>query len=261
MKILLGVVVDVKLAHGNPGLFCNFATVVPWNPFRVKSCRRRARSCVCSSRWCVEQLGIISETHFGCSCKAALALVETIWLLHHLTDDVKEIYEKQRLSRPARLKGLEATLCSSLYSLRGAHPDREVRRIAASLTAADMGVVAAKAAMERAGIQPEQGKKPSLAMRGRPAADRIRRGRFPSQWSAAGSAAFTVNKACARGSSPLRWLPGDSARRCELYFGGWHGIHVAASLLLEARWGYRLGNQELVDGMYRDGFFCPMAKM
>jgi acetyl-CoA C-acetyltransferase len=30
---------------------------------------------------------------------------------------------------------------------------------------------------------------------------------------------------------------------------------------LEARWGYRLGNQELVDGMYRDGFFCPIAKM
>jgi acetyl-CoA C-acetyltransferase len=28
-----------------------------------------------------------------------------------------------------------------------------------------------------------------------------------------------------------------------------------------ARWGYRLGNQELVDGMYRDGFFCPMAEM
>ena len=28
-----------------------------------------------------------------------------------------------------------------------------------------------------------------------------------------------------------------------------------------ARFGYRLGNQELVDGMYRDGFFCPMAKM
>jgi acetyl-CoA C-acetyltransferase len=27
------------------------------------------------------------------------------------------------------------------------------------------------------------------------------------------------------------------------------------------RWGYRLGNQELVDGMYRDGFFCPLAKM
>ena len=29
----------------------------------------------------------------------------------------------------------------------------------------------------------------------------------------------------------------------------------------QARWGYRLGNQELVDGMYRDGFYCPLAKM
>src|SRR5260370_13588615 len=28
-----------------------------------------------------------------------------------------------------------------------------------------------------------------------------------------------------------------------------------------ARWGYRLGHQALVDGMVRDGFFCPMAKM
>src|SRR5580704_17733926 len=27
-----------------------------------------------------------------------------------------------------------------------------------------------------------------------------------------------------------------------------------------ARWSYRLGSQELVDGMYRDGFFCPLAK-
>ena len=32
-------------------------------------------------------------------------------------------------------------------------------------------------------------------------------------------------------------------------------------IIWKARWGYRLGNQELVDGMYRDGFFCPMAKM
>ena len=28
-----------------------------------------------------------------------------------------------------------------------------------------------------------------------------------------------------------------------------------------ARFGYRLGNQEVVDGMTRDGFFCPMAQM
>jgi acetyl-CoA C-acetyltransferase len=27
------------------------------------------------------------------------------------------------------------------------------------------------------------------------------------------------------------------------------------------RWGYRMGHQELVDGMHRDSFFCPMSKM
>jgi acetyl-CoA C-acetyltransferase len=31
--------------------------------------------------------------------------------------------------------------------------------------------------------------------------------------------------------------------------------------LVEARWGFRLGNQPLVDAMYRDGLMCPMAKM
>lgn len=28
-----------------------------------------------------------------------------------------------------------------------------------------------------------------------------------------------------------------------------------------ARFGYRLGNAELVDAMYRDGFLCPLSKL
>src|SRR5436305_1871979 len=40
----------------------------------------------------------------------------------------------------------------------------------------------------------------------------------------------------------------ESMSRLPYYLGG-------------ARWGLRMGHQELVDGMYRDGFFCPMAKM
>jgi acetyl-CoA C-acetyltransferase len=32
-------------------------------------------------------------------------------------------------------------------------------------------------------------------------------------------------------------------------------------LLLKARWGYRLGNDTLVDSNYRDGYFCPLADM
>jgi acetyl-CoA C-acetyltransferase len=32
-------------------------------------------------------------------------------------------------------------------------------------------------------------------------------------------------------------------------------------LVPEARWGKKMGHLELVDGMTRDGFFCPMAQM
>src|SRR5437667_5667017 len=43
--------------------------------------------------------------------------------------------------------------------------------------------------------------------------------------------------------------------------GGTESMSRVPYYLDGARWGYRLGDQELVDGMYRDGFFCPMAKM
>jgi acetyl-CoA C-acetyltransferase len=43
--------------------------------------------------------------------------------------------------------------------------------------------------------------------------------------------------------------------------GGTESMSRLPYYLDGARWGYHLGNQELVDGMYRDGFFCPMAKM
>ena len=31
--------------------------------------------------------------------------------------------------------------------------------------------------------------------------------------------------------------------------------------LVEGRWGFKMGNQPLIDGMYRDGFLCPLSKM
>jgi len=43
--------------------------------------------------------------------------------------------------------------------------------------------------------------------------------------------------------------------------GGTESMSRLPYYLEGARWGYRLGHQELVDGMVRDGFFCPMAKM
>src|SRR6266567_4251451 len=75
--------------------------------------------------------------------------------------------------------------------------------------------------------------------------------------------AFTVNKACASGLKSIALayqsiLLGDA--NCVLA-GGTESMSCLPYYLDGARWGYRLGHQELVDGMYRDGFFCPMAKM
>jgi acetyl-CoA C-acetyltransferase len=71
-----------------------------------------------------------------------------------------------------------------------------------------------------------------------------------------------VNKACASGLKSIALahqsiLLGDAS--CILAGGAESMSRVP--YYLEARWGYRLGNQDLVDGMYRDGFFCPLAKM
>ena len=133
----------------------------------------------------------------------------------------------------------------------------------ASLTAADMGVVAAKAAMERAGIQPEQveetifGNARQAGGGPNPARQISIRSGVPQEVPA-----YTVNKACASGLKSIALayqaiLLGDAS--CMLA-GGTESMS-RMPFYLEARWGFRLGNQELVDGMYRDGFFCPMAKM
>jgi acetyl-CoA C-acetyltransferase len=133
----------------------------------------------------------------------------------------------------------------------------------ASLTAADMGVVAAKAAIERAGIQPDQveetifGNARQAGGGPNPARQISIRSRVPQEVPA-----FTVNKACASGLKSIALayqsiLLGDA--NCILA-GGTESMS-RLPYYLEARWGFRLGNQELVDGMYRDGFFCPMAKM
>ncbi len=134
----------------------------------------------------------------------------------------------------------------------------------ASLTAAGMGVVAAKAAIERAGIQTDQideaifGNARQAGGGPNPARQISIRSGVPQEVPA-----FTVNKACASGMKSIALayqsiLLGDA--NCILA-GGTESMSRLPYYLEGARWGYRLGNQELVDGMYRDGFFCPMAKM
>jgi acetyl-CoA C-acetyltransferase len=134
----------------------------------------------------------------------------------------------------------------------------------ASLSAADMGVVAAKAALERAGVQPQQveetifGNARQAGGGPNPARQISVRSGVPQEVSA-----YTVNKACASGIKSIALGFQEIATgnlECVLT-GGTESMSRLPYYLEGARWGYRLGNQELVDGMYRDGFFCPMAKM
>ena len=134
----------------------------------------------------------------------------------------------------------------------------------ASLTAADMGVVAAQAAIERAGIRPDQieetifGNARQAGGGPNPARQVSIRSGVPQE-----TPAFTVNKACGSGLKSIALGYQEIATgdvECVLA-GGTESMSRLPYYLDGARWGYRLGNQELVDGMYRDGFFCPLAKM
>src|ERR1700694_3710347 len=134
----------------------------------------------------------------------------------------------------------------------------------APMTAADMGAVAAKSAIERAGIRPEQieetiiGNARQAGGGPNPARQISIRSGVPQEVPA-----YTVNKACASGMKSIALaypalLLGDA--NCILA-GGTESMSRVPYYLDKARWGYRQGNQELVDGMYRDGFFCPLAEM
>jgi acetyl-CoA C-acetyltransferase len=134
----------------------------------------------------------------------------------------------------------------------------------ASLTAADMGVVAAKAAMDRAGVRPDEveetifGNARQAGGGPNPARQISIRSGVPKEVPA-----YTVNMACASGMKSIALGYEEIANgnlECVLV-GGTESMSRLPYYLEGARWGYRLGDQELVDGMYRDGFFCPLAKM
>ncbi len=131
-------------------------------------------------------------------------------------------------------------------------------------TAADLGVVAAQAAIERAGVEKDQieeaifGNARQAGGGPNPARQISIRSGIPQEVPA-----YTINKACASGlkSIALGYQEIATGNLDCVLAGGTESMSRLPYYLDGARWGYRLGNQELVDGMYRDGFFCPLAKM
>src|SRR5712692_4018185 len=168
----------------------------------------------------------------------------------------------------------------------------------ANLTAADLGVIAVRAALERAfGAAPPE-RKPGDAKQVAAASGEIVHPPWRTQndkekaraWRVDelifGNArpagvgpnlarqiawrsglgddvpAFTVNMACASGLRAL--LLGWQQIRlgeAEIVVAGGAESMSRVPYLVEARWGFKLGHQPLVDAMYRDGFFCPMSQM
>lgn len=131
-------------------------------------------------------------------------------------------------------------------------------------TAADMGEIAAKAALERAGVQPEQVEETIIgnarqAGGGPNVARQISfRAGVPETVPA-----YTVNMACASGIKAIA-LGAQEIQQggmdCVLA-GGTESMSRLPYLVEGARWGMRLGDQTLVDAMYRDGFLDPLSKL
>jgi acetyl-CoA C-acetyltransferase len=133
----------------------------------------------------------------------------------------------------------------------------------AALSAADLGTLVAREALVRSGVPPanvdevifgcarQAGGGPNVARQ-----ISVRAG-IPVE-----RPAFTANMACASGLKAI-----DLAYRAVrdgdaeiVLAGGTESMSRVPYLATNARWGYRMGEAALVDGMYQDGFFCPLAE-
>jgi acetyl-CoA C-acetyltransferase len=131
-----------------------------------------------------------------------------------------------------------------------------------SLSPADLGVAAVVPALERAGISPERVDELRFGC-GRQAGGgpNVARQIAVRSGIPVSSTAVTINMAC--GSGLLSIIEArDAIERSDaqvMVAGGTESMSQLPFYLLGARKGYRLGQGEMVDGMYRDGFHCPMA--
>ncbi len=132
----------------------------------------------------------------------------------------------------------------------------------AGLSAPDLGVAAASAALERAGLAPDAVDQ-TIFGHGRQAGQGPGTGRQVSVRAGVPveRPAWTVNMAC--GSALKSVLLGADAIRLGqadiVLAGGMESMSNTPYFLPRARWGYRLGNDRVIDGMYQDGFHCMLA--
>ncbi len=132
----------------------------------------------------------------------------------------------------------------------------------ASLSAADLGVSVARESLSRAGLRPDQiqdsiwgcarqaGGGPNVARQ------ITHRAGVPDTVPA-----LTVNQACGSGLRAIILAAEQImlGRAGAVLAGGTESMSRVPYFAEGARWGMRMGNMDLVDGMYRDGFNDPLS--
>ncbi len=132
----------------------------------------------------------------------------------------------------------------------------------ASISAPRLGAAAIKAAIERAGIAPEQvqevymGNVVSAGIGQAPAQQASIYAGIPTTVNCT-----TVNKVCASGMKAI--MLGAQSIQCGdndiVVAGGMESMSNIPYYLEKARNGYRLGHDKIVDGIIRDGLWDPYS--
>ena len=134
----------------------------------------------------------------------------------------------------------------------------------ALLSAADLGVIAVEEALARARVDAANvnevviGHARAAGNGPNPARQISYRAGIPQEVPA-----YTVNKACGSGLKAIilgyqEIVLGNAET---VVAGGTESMSTVPYLVEQARWGLRMGNHHFIDGMYRDGFFCPLSEL
>src|SRR5215213_5340906 len=146
------------------------------------------------------------------------------------------------------------------YLVAGARtPIGKMSGALSSFSAAELGGIAIKAALERAGVSPEQVEYVFMGQ-----VLMANQGQIPARQAAAKAGvplsvpATSVNKVCLSGLNAL-YLADQMIAAGEadiVVAGGMESMTKAPHLLPGARAGFRMGDTTLVDSMMYDGLFC-----
>jgi acetyl-CoA C-acetyltransferase len=134
----------------------------------------------------------------------------------------------------------------------------------ADTSTVDLGVIAAREAMRRSGVEPDQVDQ-TIYGHARQAGNGPNTGRQVSVRAGVPKevSAYNVNIACGSGMKAIQLgaqqiALGDSE---VVLAGGMENMTRVPYLLPDMRLGHRLGNTEVVDAMYRDGLLDPLCDL